>query len=163
MLNPRQVSALLKSDEPRKVLDGRTLGSPTPEPRGSIQQHKWPWCPAHPLSQLFSEIQYDEGGERICFLSRTWPTEWKNQSMERDENKVQLHSASCRMRETENISAFKNQVWGPCNSIWESQPVIKNSLWPYTVASYWRETVVERWGGGGRKGSRNRGGRKKQT
>lgn len=38
---------------------------------------------------------------------------------------MQLHSASWRVREIENVSAFKNQVWGACNSIWERHPVIK--------------------------------------
>lgn len=66
--------------------------------------------------------------------------------MEENENKVQLHSGSCRVREIENVSAFKNQVWGPCNSIWERQPVIKihfsHILWP-VIEERW----VERGGG----------------
>lgn len=74
--------------------------------------------------------------------------------MEGDENKVQLHSASCRVREIENVSAFKNQVWGPCNSIWERQPVIKihfgHILWPVIEGRLgWREGWEERfkeWG-----------------
>ena len=42
MLNPKQVLAPLKSDEPRKALGGRALGSPDPEARGGLPQRHPP-------------------------------------------------------------------------------------------------------------------------
>lgn len=46
-------------------------GSPNPGPRCGLRQHQRPQRPAHPLGLLLSETQSNEGGELICFLSRT--------------------------------------------------------------------------------------------
>ena len=45
--------------------------------------------------------------------------EWKNQSVEEDESKMQLHSLSLGREKEKRLQsfAFTNQEWGACNSL----------------------------------------------